>query len=126
MGVMNKVVARELRKNMTDAEKTLWRYLRFKQMSGYKFRRQCAIGKFVVDFVCFEKKLIIELDGGQHVEQEPHDAARTKWLENQGFHVLRFWNHEVLTETEAVLEKITPHLNPPPQGGRRVLSAGSQ
>ena len=107
---------------MTDAEKMLWRYLRCEQVGGFKFRRQCSIGEFIVDFVCFEKKLIIELDGGQHTEQADYDSARSRWLESQGFRVLRFWNDRVLKDTEVVLEEIlsalTPHLNPPPQAPR--------
>ena len=109
---------------MTDAEKTLWKYLRLKQLNHFKFRRQCSIGSYVVDFVCFEKKLIIELDGGQHADQVHYDSIRTAWLEQEGFQIIRFWNHEVLNEMESVRERIlhvlTPHLYPPPQGGRRV------
>ena len=122
--ILNQVIARELRKKMTDAERVLWQYLRLKQIAGYKFRRQCSIGSYVVDFACFEKKLIIELDGGQHIDQMAYDSKRTKWLESQGFHVMRFWNNQVLKETQAVVETIsnifTPHLYPPPQGGRSV------
>src|SRR3989338_10502402 len=109
---MSRLAARELRENMTEAERKLWTFLRSKQINGFKFRRQCLVGKFIVDFVCFEKKIILEVDGGQHMEQEFYDIERTNWLESQGFRVLRFWNHEVLKQTEAVLEKITPHLSP--------------
>ena len=121
--------ARELRQTLTDAEKLLWRRLRLKQIEGQKFRRQAPIGNYIVDFVCFEKRLIVELDGGQHAEQTEYDEARDRWLESQGFRVIRVWNDQVMRETEAVMEMIfntvttvtpvTPHLDPPPQGGRK-------
>ena len=87
--------ARILRKNSTDAERKLWQHLRRYQINGYKFRRQHPIGPYVVDFVCFEKRLIIEVDGGQHAQQVEDDNARTEWLQSQGFQVLRFWNNQV-------------------------------
>jgi|SRR5436309_10979997 len=102
--------ARALRKNPTEAEQALWSHLRIKQMEGNRFRRQQPIGPYVVDFVCFEKKLVVELDGGQHAEQSAYDAERTTWLESQGFRVLRFWNHQVLREIEAVKEVIWKEL----------------
>ena len=98
--------ARILRKNLTDAERTLWNILCRRQVSGLKFRRQAPIGPYIVDFVCFEKGLVIEADGGQHVQQASDDAARTKWLENEGFRVIRFWNNQVLEETDAVRDAI--------------------
>ncbi|HEV3146095.1 MAG TPA: DUF559 domain-containing protein [Gemmataceae bacterium] len=116
--------ARQLRKNMTDAERRLWAELRYRQLEGAKFRRQAPVGNYIVDFVTFEKKLIIELDGGQHAEQTEEDAIRTAWLESQGFRVLRFWNHLIFEDLEMVMQAIwnelvqTPHPNPPPQGGR--------
>ncbi len=94
--------ARQLRKNPTEAERLLWMHLRYRQMGGHKFRRQQPIGTFIVDFVCFEKKLIIELDGGQHSQQVDYDTTRTEWLESKGFRVLRFWNNQVMQETDAV------------------------
>ena len=124
---MCRVTARALRKNPTDTEHVLWRYLRMRLFKGFKFRRQQPLGRYVVDFVCLSKKLIVEVDGGQHVEN-PDDMERTEWLESQGFHVLRFWNNQVLSDMECVTKGIweplsysheTPHLNPPPQGGRR-------
>jgi very-short-patch-repair endonuclease len=108
--------ARALRKNMTDAEQHLWQYLRRRQINGYKFRRQFPIGQYVVDFVCLERKLVIEIDGGQHLEQQEYDAKRARFLESNGFRVVRFWNNELLTETEAVLgviEAVLPGLPPP-------------
>ncbi|MDA0733212.1 MAG: endonuclease domain-containing protein [Chloroflexi bacterium] len=96
--------AKQLRQSSTDSERMLWRHLRAYQMNGHKFRRQQPIGPYVVDFVCFEKKLIIELDGGHHAQPDEaeYDNIRTEWLQSQGFQVLRFWNNQVLAETEAV------------------------
>ena len=128
MGGMDKIKARELRKNLTDAERALWRFLRLRQFAGNKFRRQQPIGKYIVDFVCLEKKLIVEVDGGQHSEQTDYDSMRDAWLKEQGFRVLRFWDNQVFNETDGVREMIiqalqgpsdTPHLNPTPHGGRR-------
>jgi very-short-patch-repair endonuclease len=95
-----------LRKNSTDAEIRMWSLLRNRQLIGYKFRRQHPINKFIVDFACPEKLLAIEVDGGQHVERKKEDDERTQFLEIQGYRVLRFWNTQVLKETEAVLEVI--------------------
>ena len=98
--------AQDFRQHSTDAEQALWRCLRNRQLAGCKFRRQLPMGKYIVDFVCFERKVAIEVDGGHHQEQVPYDTARTTWLESQDFQVLRFWNHEVLTEAEAVQEAL--------------------
>ena len=87
---------------MTDAERLLWKRLRMRQLADHKFRRQQPIGNYIVDFVCLEKQLAIEVDGGQHSEQADHDARRSAWLEAQGFRILRFWDHEVLKHIEAV------------------------
>ena len=117
--------ARELRNNPTDAERVLWGQLRFWQLDGYKFRRQQPLGRYIVDFVCLEKRVIVELDGGQHAQQASLDAQRDRWLRDEGFTILRFWNHDVLKDVGAVKELIyktlqsTPYFNPPPQGGRR-------
>jgi very-short-patch-repair endonuclease len=119
--------ARALRKNPTEAEKLLWTQLRYWQVDGYKFRRQQPLGKYIVDFVCMEKRLIIELDGGQHAEQRDYDVERDAWLREQGFTVLRFWNNDVLQNINGVKDTIlselksTPFLNPSPQGGRRRI-----
>ena len=102
--------ARELRKNMTDAEKKLWRYLRRKNIKDLKFRRQHPIGNYIVDFICAEKNLVIEVDGGQHSENENYDANRTKFLNDKGYKVLRFWNNEVLNNIEVVLNVIYKEL----------------
>ena len=108
-------LAKVLRKNSTDAENWLWRQLRAKRFGNHKFKRQQPLGKFIVDFVCFDAKLVIELDGGQHAEQAVEDAARVAWLERQGFHVLRFWNNELMTNLEGVLAQILKKLSPSPQ-----------
>jgi len=98
--------AKRMRHVPTDAESLLWRQLRAGRLANYKFKRQKPIGSFIVDFVCFAQKLIIEVDGGQHVDMQPRDEARTAWLQAQGFRVLRFWNHDVLRRQELVLEEI--------------------
>ncbi len=97
--------ARYLRKNMTDAERTLWRSLRQRQLR-YKFRRQRPIGEYIVDFACLYPKLIVEVDGGQHQWRTAQDLERTQRLEAEGYTVLRFWNNEVLEETDSVLDAI--------------------
>ena len=101
-------IARKLRKNLTDAEKHLWYVLRVNNL-GFKFRRQALIGKYIVDFVCYEKKLIIELDGGLHYGSAD-DKTRDEWLKSQGFKILRFWNNEVLENRDGVLLKIIENL----------------
>ncbi|EHQ52281.1 DNA methyltransferase [Ectothiorhodospira sp. PHS-1] len=116
-----KVLARQLRKKPTHAEWTLWRHLRRRRTAGAKFRRQQVVGPYIVDFICFEARLIVEADGGQHMEQAAEDQIRTHYLNRQGYHVLRFWNHEVLNETETVLGCIWNAVNsrlpsPPGQG----------
>jgi very-short-patch-repair endonuclease len=97
--------ARSLRQNETEPEYRLWSELRNRLLNGHKFSRQIPIGTYVVDFICREKLLIVELDGIQHVESE-HDVIRTRWLNENGYSVLRFWNHEILGERRAVLETI--------------------
>ncbi len=99
-------LARELRKNMTDAERRLWSRLRRRQFAECKFRKQAPIGTYIVDFVCFERKLIVELDGGQHVLRSLEDERRTAWLNSQGFRVLRYWNHDVFEDIDTMLEAI--------------------
>src|SRR5688500_5842482 len=102
--------ARRMRHLLTDAEMRLWRNLRAGRLTGYKFRRQQPIGRYIVDFVCFEAQLVIEVDGGQHLDAQLSDAVRTEWLESQGFRVLRFWNDDVLLRTPLVLEAILKSL----------------
>ena len=98
--------ARALRNNPTDAERQLWYYLRRRNLRAFKFRRQHPIAGFIADFASIEAHLIIELDGGQHAEATGYDAARTRKIEAKGYRVLRFWNNDVLQQTEAVLEVI--------------------
>jgi len=98
--------AGELRKEPTPAEKKLWAYLRRDKLNGVNFRRQHAIGNFIVDFVSIKRKLVIELDGSQHLEQEEYDIERTKYLELQGYKVVRFWNNDVLNNMEGVILSI--------------------
>ncbi len=101
-------LARQLRKDSTKAERALWRELAAKRFFGIKFRRQQPIENFIVDFICYEKKIVIEIDGGQHAcEQERlDDAKRDAYLKKIGYNVLRFWNNDVLSNIEGVLEKI--------------------
>ncbi|MDP2855169.1 MAG: heme b synthase [Smithellaceae bacterium] len=108
-------LAKNLRVNQTDAEKLIWKKLRSKQLGNIKFRRQQPIGNYIVDFVSFEKKLIIELDGGQHAIDTQKDEERDKWLTGQGFKVLRFWNNDVLRNIEGVLETIMEKLSHSPK-----------
>jgi len=116
--------ARNLRKSSTDAERYLWKYLRRNWLEGFKFRRQQPIGRYIVDFVNFKRRIVIEVDGGQHAIESARDRKRDKWLREKGFEVLRFWNNDVLKDIEGVLEVIRsklllpPHPNPLPQGER--------
>lgn len=105
--------ARELRRDMTDAERLLWRHLRASQL-GYRFRRQHPIGPYIVDFACLSAKLVIELDGGQHADSAS-DAHRDAFLRRQGFRVLRFWNNEVLQNPEGALGMILQQLSDGPR-----------
>ncbi|WP_035382769.1 endonuclease domain-containing protein [Ferriphaselus sp. R-1] len=98
--------AKSLRRNQTEAEQRLWYHLRAHRFMGLKFKRQKPLGRYVVDFVCMEAKLVIELDGGQHLDQVGCDRVRDAWLKSQGFTVLRFWNNELMSEMETVLERI--------------------
>jgi very-short-patch-repair endonuclease len=91
---------------MTDAERLLWRHLRNRELDGWKFRRQYPVGSFIVDFICLEKNLVIEVDGGPHAENEAQDIQRSAYLNRMGYRVFRFWNNQVMKETEGVLEAI--------------------
>jgi len=113
---MNKIfkeASRQLRKDQTDAERALWKLLRNRQLQSHKFRRQHPFPPYILDFYCVEKKLVIELDGGHHLEQEVYDKQRTEFLEAHGLTVLRFWNNEILMQPENVLDKIENTLNKP-------------
>jgi very-short-patch-repair endonuclease len=114
-----RIHARRLRREQTDAEARLWFRLRNCQIDRAKFRRQQPLGPFVADFCCMEVGLVIEVDGGQHNERELADAKRTQLLEEQGFLVLRFWNNEVLEQTEAVVERIRMAIEQCRKEGRR-------
>lgn len=104
--ILDNHLQRKLRKTMTDTEKQLWNVLRNRQVEGCKFRRQHPFEGYILDFVCLEKKLVIEIDGGQHAEQVDYDDCRTQQLITAGFSVLRFWNNEVLCQLDGVKEKI--------------------
>jgi very-short-patch-repair endonuclease len=120
--------ARRLRRDQTDAERTLWFRLRDRRLLGFKFRRQAAINQYVVDFCCADARLIIEIDGGQHAERTEKDLNRTQILESMSYIVLRFWNNDVMQNIDGVLEEIVrtlkqqrpepPHPNPLPLGER--------
>jgi adenine-specific DNA-methyltransferase len=105
--------ARKLRNAPTEAERALWARLRRRQVEGLRFRRQQPLGRYIVDFVCLERRLIVEVDGSQHLEQQGYDEARRRWLEAQGYRVLRFWNNQVLAQTDAVVETIAQALETP-------------
>ncbi len=98
--------AGELRKELTPAEKKLWSYLRGDKMNGVSFRRQHAVGNYIPDFVSIKKKLIIELDGSQHIDQAEYDAERSKYFESQRYKVIRFWNGQVEKDVEGVVRSI--------------------
>ena len=98
--------AKTMRREMSEAETRLWQHLRAGRLNGYKFRRQQPIGSYIADFVCVNPKLVIEADGGQHTEQAEYDNGRTRFLEQTGFTVLRFWNNEILSQTDEVLAEI--------------------
>ena len=98
--------ARKLRREQTEAERKLWFLLRNRRLMGLKFRRQFPIGNYIADFCCFEKKLIVELDGSQHIDAEVSDRIRTEFLNASGYRVLRLWNHQVLEDEGVALEAI--------------------
>jgi very-short-patch-repair endonuclease len=101
--------AKQLRNTATDAERYLWRHLSRRQVEGFKFSRQMPIGRFVCDFLCRERKLVVEVDGGQHAEST-HDEVRTAILEQEGYRVIRFWNNDVLNNIEGVIQVIASNL----------------
>ena len=126
--------AKHMRSNPTEAESALWRVLRSKRLSGWKFKRQQPLGRYIVDFVCFAERLIVEADGSQHIDSD-YDTRRDAWLVSQDFRLLRFWNNDILKNPDGVLTSILVELDstpvgieptaplplspgPPPQGGR--------
>ncbi len=118
--------AKALRHNLTPAERKLWKRLRDHQLGGLSFRRQHAIGPFIVDFVCLEKKHVVELDGDSHAHQPEYDERRTAWLEERGYRVQRFTNVDVNKNLEAVLQAILNACTetPPPTPPQRERTAG--
>ncbi len=107
MGVRSIVAtARKLRRSSTDVERKLWHRIRDKQIEEFRFRRQRPIEKYIVDFICLEAQLIVELDAGQHAENVAHDQKRSAFLHERGYRVLRFWNSEVIENIEGVLERL--------------------
>jgi len=127
-------IAKAFRRNLTDTERFLWKHLRARRIEGYKFRRQEPIGHYIADFVCQEARMIVEVDGGQHSVERGKDFERDRWFEEQGYKVLRFWNNEVLTNINGVLEVIRntvthPPLTPPLEGGETInapMSSGRE
>jgi len=120
-----KGLAKSLRKKSTNTENYLWLFLRNRLLEGVKFRRQEPMGRFIADFVSYERKLVIELDGGQHDLRKEKDKERDVWFKNQGYEVLRFWDNEVFGNTDGVLETIrkkllTPHLTSPARGEEKT------
>ncbi len=123
---------RELRRKATPAEERLWSHLRDRRLAGFKFRFQTWLGPFIADFLCKQARLIVEVDGSQHAERARKDAERSAYLAAEGYRVLRFWNNEVLHETEAVLDAIRAELlrrvpspsHPAAQGGSLPLPSG--
>jgi very-short-patch-repair endonuclease len=111
--------ARRLRANATEAEQKLWSQLRKRQLYGFQFRRQYSIAPFFVDFICLEARLIIEVDGAQHADQKEQDQSRSEFLHTSGYHVLRFWNFEVLSHVDSVVERIAEVL-------RQTMRRGEQ
>ncbi len=117
-----------MRKQPTEAERRLWQMLRDRRFSAFKFRRQVPVGPFIADFLCFETRLIVEADGGQHCESAA-DARRTVWLESQNFRVQRFWNHEILSQPRNVMDRLYTALNSPSPrspAARRPLPRGER
>ena len=118
---------RSLRRDQTDGERILWQHLRDRRLLGYKFRRQHRIGRFYPDFVCLQARLIIELDGSQHLERQAYDEARTRCLQQYGYRVIRLWNDDVLLRIDDALAAIAaalaaphpPFGHPLPAGGER-------
>jgi very-short-patch-repair endonuclease len=121
---------RHLRGESTDAEQRLWGMLRNRRLGGFKFRRQCALGNYIADFVCIERRLVVELDGSQHVDAVAYDAQRSAWLLKNGYRVLRLWNGNFLRDSESAREAIWAALHDesspsPREGGEKVArSAG--
>lgn len=106
----NRRRARQLRNAMTEAEQRMWQHLRVRQIEGFRFRRQVPLHGYIVDFLCPQARLVVEIDGGQHALQSGYDAQRTAALERHGYRVVRYWNHEVLQHAEDVIADLHRHL----------------
>ena len=123
--LLQRANARNMRRVCTDVERKFWWLVRDRRFGGHKFKRQFLIGRYIVDFVCLESKLVVELDGGQHAGQASYDEIRDSYLKARGFRVLRIWNTEFLMNKDGVLEALLcqlespPHPNPLPQQGER-------
>jgi primosomal protein N' (replication factor Y) len=111
--------SRDLRRNQTDVERILWRYLKGRQVNGWRFRRQHPIPPYIADFACIEAKLIVEADGGQHAESQ-RDAVRDRRLQGEGWRILRFWNVDILKNMSGVIETIMAELGPCPGVGMKT------
>ena len=118
--------ARELRRSETDAQRKLWHFLHDRRLAGHKFRRQYVVGPYIADFACVERRLIVELDGGQHIDRQGYDARRAEFLYARGFSVIRFWDNDALTQTEAVLETVLRELEPSPRPSPRKRGEGDK
>ncbi|WP_137752405.1 endonuclease domain-containing protein [Sphingopyxis sp. L1A2A] len=120
-------IARKLRRHETDAEKKLWQVLRARQFLGLKFRRQSPVAGFIADFLCEELRIIVEADGGQHADSAA-DASRTASLQAAGYHVIRYWNNDIMGNLEGVLEDLRGHLATIADGGtpHPTLSQGER
>ena len=118
--------SRDLRNNATDAERALWQHLSNRQLNGVRFNRQVPIGPFICDFVARSIKLVIELDGGQHASSTTYDTNRTTFLEQRGYRVIRFWNHDVLENIEGVMTLIEEALKVRPSPGPSRKAGGEQ
>jgi len=122
------ILARRLRQRLTDAEQKLWLALRDRRLENYKFRRQVPIGPYIADFACKSSKLIVEADGGQHAVSKS-DERRTKYLEDEGYVVLRFWNNDILENLEGVLHVVSENLSgiaPSPEASPHPLPKGAR
>lgn len=117
--------SRELRQNATEAERKLWTALRNRQVGGVRFNRQFPVGQFVCDFVSRERKLVIEIDGGQHALTKDYDERRTRFLESEGYRVVRFWNNEVMDSLEGVVTRISEALDNMPSPSPSRTREGS-
>jgi very-short-patch-repair endonuclease len=115
--------SRDLRRNQTDVKRILWRYLKARQVNGWRFRRQHPIGPYIADFACVEAKLIVEADGGQHAESS-RDAIRDQRLRDVGWRILRFWNSDILTNMPGVIDTIAAELGPHPTLPRASRGGG--